>query len=170
MNKPRNADLLVGGGVVVTVDSSRRVLANGAVAIAQGRIVAVGPTTEVEAAFRARRRIDAANHIVMPGLIDAHVHITAETLTRGLARDDAGHRWMFDYALPLYAAVTPEEEYAGARLACLEMLANGTTTFGEGGTARALAASAQAVEEAGLRGILSPWTWDLMTEPAGLVG
>jgi len=168
MNEPRAVALLLSGGVVVTVDAERRVLANGAVAIDAGRIVAVGPSAEIERACRPAQRIDASRHIIMPGLVDAHVHITAETLTRGLALDDAGHRWMFDYALPLYAAVTPEEEYAGARLACLEMLRNGTTTFAEGGTARELGAAARAVAEAGLRGILSPWTWDLMAEPAAL--
>ena len=168
MEEPRTIDLLIAGGVVVTVDEDRRVLGDGAVAIDEGRIVAVGPTAEVAARHRAERRIDGADHIAMPGLVDAHVHITAETLTRGLAADDAGHRWMFDYALPLYGAVTPEEELAGARLACLEMLRNGTTTFGEGGTAIDIAASARAVEEAGMRGVLSPWTWDRMQTPQSL--
>jgi cytosine/adenosine deaminase-related metal-dependent hydrolase len=168
MEQAKAVELVVAGGVVVTVDRARRVLADGAVAIDAGRIVAVGPTPEINAYYRPARRIDARDHIVMPGLVDAHVHITAETLTRGLALDDAGHRWMWNYALPLYAAVEEDEEYIGASLACLEMLRNGTTTFAEGGTARAIAASAQAVEDAGLRAILSPWTWDLMQEPANL--
>lgn len=168
MNEPKAVALLVAGGLVVTVDPERRVLADGAVAIDGGRIVAVGPSAEIERCYRGDRRIDAAGHIVLPGLVDAHVHITAETLTRGLAPDDAGPRWMTEIALPLYAAVTPEEEYAGARLACLEMIRNGTTTFAEGGTARDLGASARAVAEAGIRGVLSPWTWDRMDEPAGL--
>lgn len=161
-------ELIVSGGVVVTMDERRRVLGDGAVAVDAGRIVAVGPTAEVEAAHRPARRIDAGGHIVMPGLVDTHVHITAETLTRGLALDDAGHRWMWDYALPLYAAITEEEEFVGASVACLEMLRNGTTTFAEGGTAIAIGASARAVEIAGQRAVLSPWTWDLMRDYEGL--
>ena len=168
MTDKRAVELIVAGGVVVTVDRERRVLADGAVAIEAGRIVAVGPTAEVEATCRPARRIDAGGHIVMPGLVDAHVHITAETLTRGLALDDAGHRWMWDYALPLYAAITEDEEFVGASVACLEMLRNGTTTFAEGGTARAIGASARAVEASGQRAVLSPWTWDLMRDLDGL--
>lgn len=168
MNPPRDIDLLISGGVVVTVDAGRRVFADGAVAVDDGRIVGVGRRMDIAPAFAPRRTVDGADHITMPGLVDAHVHITAETLTRGLAADDAGHRWMFDYALPLYGAITPAEEHAGARLACLEMLSNGTTTFGEGGTAIDIAASVEAVAEAGLRGVLSPWTWDRRETPASL--
>jgi len=168
MKEPQAIDLLIEDGVVVTVDAARRVIADGAVAIHDGSIVAVGKTADLAPLYRPAKRLHASNHLVIPGLIDAHVHITAEHLARGLALDDAGHRWMFDYALPLYAAITAEEEYAGARLACLEMLRNGTTCFQEGGTARSVASSARAVEEAGLRGTLSPWTWDRPQDPAGL--
>jgi len=168
MDEPQTIDLLIEDGVIVTVDAARRVIADGAVAIDDGRIVAVGKAADLTPRYRPAERIPAGDHLVIPGLVDAHVHITAEHLARGLALDDAGHRWMFDYALPLYAAITPEEEYAGARLACLEMLRNGTTCFQEGGTARDVSASAHAVEEAGLRATLSPWTWDLPKDPAGL--
>ncbi|MDP6709451.1 MAG: amidohydrolase [Alphaproteobacteria bacterium] len=168
MDEPRAIDLLIEGGVVVTVDADRRVIADGAVAVDGGRIVDVGKAAELAPRFSPANRTSARDQIVMPGLVDAHVHITAEHLCRGLALDDAGHRWMFDYALPLYGAITPEEEYAGARLACLEMLRNGTTSFHEGGTARDVEASARAVEEAGLAGTLTPWTWDLPQEPTAL--
>ena len=52
---------------------------------------------------------------MLPGLVDGHVHVTAEHLARGVAPDDAGHRWTMEWAVPLYAAVTPEEERTWAR-------------------------------------------------------
>lgn len=168
MAEPVAVDLLVSGGLVVTVDAERRVLADGAVAVDGGRIVEVGKAATLEARYAPARTIEAGGFIVMPGLVDTHVHITAEHLARGLAPDDSGPRWMTDWALPLYAAVTPEEEHVGALLSCLEMIGNGTTAFGEGGTAQDVSASAAAVEQAGLRGVLSPWTWDKPPMPGVL--
>jgi cytosine/adenosine deaminase-related metal-dependent hydrolase len=100
--------------------------------------------------------------------VDGHVHVSAEHLARGLAPDDAGHRWTMDWAVPLYAAVTPEEEHASTLLSCLEMIKNGTTAFGEGGTVRDMSVVAAAVEQAGIRGTLGLWTWDRVPEPAVL--
>ena len=168
MAGPVAVDLLISGGVTVTIDADRRVLDDGAVAVDAGKIIAVGPTADIAPRYPAKRVIDARDHVVMPGLVDAHVHITAEHLGRGLALDDAGHRWMWEYALPLYGAIQPEEERTGALLACLEMIRNGTTTFGEGGTARDIQASADAVAQAGVRGVLSPWTADRIEAPASL--
>jgi 5-methylthioadenosine/S-adenosylhomocysteine deaminase len=166
--EPVAVDLLVAHGLVVTVDAERRILADGAVAIRDGRIVEVGKAPDLRARYRPRRLIDAGDFVVLPGLVDGHVHITAEHLARGIAPDDAGHRWMMEWAVPLYASLTPEEEHAGALLSCLEMLRNGTTAFGEGGTVRDLAAVADAVGQAGLRGTLGLWCWDRVPEPAAL--
>ena len=67
-------DLVVRNGTVVTVDASRRVIAHGAVAVDGGRIAAVGTEAEVDAQFRGKEALDAAGGIVMPGLVNAHVH------------------------------------------------------------------------------------------------
>jgi cytosine/adenosine deaminase-related metal-dependent hydrolase len=165
---PVAIDLLVAHGLVVTVDSARRVLADGAVAVKDGRIVEVGKAADLLPRYRAARTLDAGDFVVLPGLVDGHVHITAEHLARGVAPDDAGHRWTMEWAVPLYAAVTPEEEHLGALLSCLEMIRNGTTCFGEGGTCRDMGAVASAVEQAGVRGTLGLWTWDQVPEPAAL--
>ena len=70
-------DILITGGRVVTMDEMDTIHENGAVAIAQGNIVALGLTDELEKRFTARRTIVARNRIVMPGLINkigrAHV-------------------------------------------------------------------------------------------------
>ena len=68
------ADIIITNGIVVTMDPQRRVIENGAVAIEKDRIVAVGTTDEITAAYQAATIIDAKNKIVMPGLIDGHAH------------------------------------------------------------------------------------------------
>jgi cytosine/adenosine deaminase-related metal-dependent hydrolase len=165
---PAPIDLLVAGGLVTTLDPARRVLSDGAVAVKDGRIVEVGKTQDLRPRYRPARVIDATDFVVLPGLVDGHVHVSAEHLARGLAPDDAGHRWTMEWAVPLYAAVTPEEEHTSTLLSCLEMIKNGTTAFGEGGTVRDMSAVAQAVEQAGIRGTLGLWTWDRVPEPAVL--
>jgi 5-methylthioadenosine/S-adenosylhomocysteine deaminase len=69
------ADILIVGGLVGTQDAQRRVLADGAVAVERGRIVAVGPRAEVEAAHSAPKTINATGKIVAPGLICTHTHM-----------------------------------------------------------------------------------------------
>jgi 5-methylthioadenosine/S-adenosylhomocysteine deaminase len=166
--EPAAIDLLVAGGVLVTMDPARRVLPDGAVAARDGRIVEVGPTVELRGRYRARRTVDAQEFVILPGLVDAHVHVSVEHLARSLPPDDAGRRWMLEWAAPLYAAVTPDEERLAALLACHELIRNGTTTFGEGNTIRDMAAVVDAVDQAGLRAILGVWTWDRPAEPAAL--
>ena len=167
-SEPAAIDLFVAGGVLVTMDAARRVLLDGAVAVRGGRIVEVGPTADLRSHYRATRTIDARELVIMPGLVDAHVHVSVEHLARSLPPDDAGGRWMMEWAAPLYAAVTPDEERLAALLACHELIRSGTTTFGEGNTIRDMAAVVDAVDRAGLRAILGVWTWDRPAEPVAL--
>ncbi len=77
----------VATGTVITADPERRVFLDGAVAVAGTRIVAVGPRTEVEAAYPASRRLGGPRDLVIPGLIDTHNHM-AQALVRGMAFED----------------------------------------------------------------------------------
>jgi cytosine/adenosine deaminase-related metal-dependent hydrolase len=136
-------DLLVTAGTVITVDGNRRVIADGAVAVDGGRIVAVGPAGEVAESLVAREHIDMPDGVAMPGLVDAHGH-AGHSLIRTMADDlDA---WM-DACNAVYRhGATPEFWGAEARLAALEKLMAGTTTSlsmlgGAGDTVRADAAS-----------------------------
>ncbi|HEY7064347.1 MAG TPA: amidohydrolase family protein [Chloroflexota bacterium] len=166
---PRLADLLIEGGLVVTLDPERRVIADGSVAIQGDRIVAVGPRETVAAAYQGRQVLDARRRVVVPGYVDGHVHTTAEMLSRGFVPDSVGQPdWTRLWAAPLYAAITPDEEYVAALLAAAEMLRNGTTAFCEGGTIKDVSRVAQAIDEAGIRGTLGKWTWDCVPQLAAL--
>src|SRR5919199_1928171 len=73
--RPRRVDLIVSGGTVVTMDARRRVIEDGAVAVAGGRIVAVGKRGEVVGRYAAREVVDASGRAVIPGLVNGHTHI-----------------------------------------------------------------------------------------------
>ncbi len=123
--------LVVSGGTVVTLDAAGRVIENGAVAVVGGDIVAVGTAVEVEARFPEAERIDAAGGLVVPGLVNAHTHVPM-TLFRGLADDLELMDWLENHIFPAEAEHVDEEFVRwGTRLACLEMLAGGVTTFAD---------------------------------------
>jgi 5-methylthioadenosine/S-adenosylhomocysteine deaminase len=123
--------LVVTGGTVVTMDAERRVIANGAVAVDGTRIVAVGPAADVARRFVGRAVIDARRQVVLPGLINTHTHAPM-VLYRGLADDLALMDWLQQYIFPAEAkTVSPAFVRTGTRLAALEMIQSGTTTYAD---------------------------------------
>ncbi|MGE0591366.1 MAG: amidohydrolase [Vicinamibacterales bacterium] len=148
----REVSLVISGGTVVTMDAERRVIENGAVAIDGSDIVAVDTAAAVRAAFVGRENIDAAGRIVMPGLVNTHTH-AAMVLYRGLADDLALMDWLQNYIFPAEArTVSPEFVRAGTRLAALEMIESGTTTFAD--MYYFEEEVARETKRAGLRGVL----------------
>lgn len=127
--RPRRVDLIVSGGTVVTMDAGRRVIEDGAVAVAGGRVVAVGKREEVLRGHAARQVVDARGRAVIPGLVNGHTHIPM-TLFRGLADDLDLNEWLTKYIFPAEAKnVTEEFVRAGTQLGLAEMIRGGTTTF-----------------------------------------
>jgi|RhiMethySRZTD1v2_1073278.scaffolds.fasta_scaffold00253_27 5-methylthioadenosine/S-adenosylhomocysteine deaminase len=128
---PRSVALLVTNASVVTMNPAGQVLQNGAVAIDGTDIVGVGPSADIAAKFRGRQTIDAAGQVVLPGLINTHTHAPM-VLYRGLADDLALAEWLEKYIFPAEAkTVSPAFVRAGTRLAALEMIESGTTTYAD---------------------------------------
>jgi 5-methylthioadenosine/S-adenosylhomocysteine deaminase len=128
---PRQVSLIIANGIVVTVDGTRRVLSPGSVAIDGRDIVAVDTPQAIASGYRAADTIDAAGSVVMPGLINTHTHAPM-VLYRGLADDLALMDWLQQYIFPAEAkTVTPAFVRAGTRLALLEMIRSGTTTYAD---------------------------------------
>src|SRR6185295_12093746 len=122
-------DLLVLGGTIVTMDQTRRVIDDGGIAVANGRIVAVGPRAEIESRYTSRQRINAAGKVITPGLINGHTHVPM-VLFRGLADDLDLQEWLTKYIFPAEAKnVTEEFVRVGTRLGLAEMIRGGTTTY-----------------------------------------
>lgn len=126
---PARADLIVRGGTVVTMDKQMRVIEDGALAVRDNLIVAVGTSTEIARAYVASSVIDARGRIVIPGLINAHTHVPM-TLFRGLADDLDLNEWLTRFIFPAEARnVTEEFVRVGTRLGLAEMIRGGTTTY-----------------------------------------
>ena len=144
--------LLITDGIVVTMDASSRVIPDGAVAIDGDRIVAVGTTEDITKLFTAPERIDARGQVVLPGLINTHTHVPM-TLYRGLADDLTLMDWLEHYMFPAEAkTVSPDFVRVGTRLAALEMIESGTTTFAD--MYYFEDDIADVTKESGLRGVL----------------
>ena len=166
---PLEADLLIAGATLVTMDAARRVIADGALAIAGERLIAVGKRTEVERQVRAKAVLEAGAFVATPGFIDAHIHITGDPLTRGFVRGgprvgpaERLSRWV----IPIFRAQTPAEEAIAARCAALAMMAAGTTAFLEAGTVSHLDSVMEALAPTGIRGRLGEWVEGRAWSPA----
>jgi len=125
----RAISIIVSGGTVITENGARQVLAPGSVAIDGTDIVDVGTPDAMAAKYQARESVDARGQVVLPGLINTHTHAPM-VMYRGLADDLALMDWLQQYIFPAEAkTVSPEMVRIGTRLAALEMIESGTTTF-----------------------------------------
>jgi 5-methylthioadenosine/S-adenosylhomocysteine deaminase len=155
----RIIDLMVEGGIVVTMDSDARVIDNGFIAIEGDRIVAVGDATSPERrSFRPRRIIDARGKAVLPGLINAHTHLPM-VLYRGIADDLTLQEWLQKYIFPAEAKNTTREfVVAGTRLGLVELIRGGVTTYAD--MYYFEDAVAEETKKAGVRGVLGETVLD----------
>ena len=159
-------DTLVKGWQVVTMNKTRDIVREGAVAVRDGLIVEVGKASELGERYEADQTLGGEKFVVTPGLVNSHIHITGEPLTRGYVPDDTPFEEnVFQWLCPLYSVHTAEEERLSAQLAAVEMLKSGTTTFLEAGTIRFLDEVFDGLAEVGIRGRLGRWVWDLPPEP-----
>ncbi|HRE48444.1 MAG TPA: amidohydrolase family protein [Aggregatilineales bacterium] len=145
-------DTILSGGYVLTMNEGYDSYTNGAVAIRDGVIVAVGPAEEIQRHYTAADLVLCEDQVIMPGLVNSHTH-AAMTLLRGLADDLRLDVWLMGYMMPTEAHfVTPEFCRLGTLLACAEMIRSGITMFADMYYFESHVAAATA--EAGLRGVL----------------
>src|SRR5207302_2824223 len=148
----RPISLLIVGGIVVTENGSHHVLAPGAVAIDGTAIAAVDTPDSIASRFTAAETVEARDQVVLPGLINTHTHAPM-VMYRGLADDLALMDWLQKYIFPAEAkTVSPEMVRVGTRLAALEMIESGTTTYAD--MYYFEEEVARVTKEAGLRGVL----------------
>src|SRR5450631_1551200 len=127
----QDVDMIVSGGIVVTMDGARKILRDGSVAVKGYAIVAVGPRAEVEGRYKGAQTIDARGRLVLPGFINGHTHVPM-TLFRGLHDDVTLNDWLYTYIFPAEAKNVNEEFVRwGTRLAAAEQIRSGVTTFAD---------------------------------------
>lgn len=149
---PTPVDAIWSARWVVTMDVQRRVIENGAVAVAGDHIVDVGSRTDIDRRYSARQRLDRADAILAPGLINTHTH-AAMSLFRGIADDMNLQDWLSKYIFPAEAKNVDREFVRwGTRLALLEMALSGTTTYADMYYFEDTVA--EVTKQAGLRGVL----------------
>ena len=124
-----NADVLFIHGIVITMQGKGvGIVEDGAVAVTGSRISAVGTTEQVLSEWSAHRVINASGKVVMPGLIDAHIH-TGDALVRGVSQDL--NNWMQHGLWPFEQELRKDTDAVckGSLMNIVEALKAGTTTF-----------------------------------------
>ncbi|HEY61689.1 MAG TPA: amidohydrolase family protein [Anaerolineae bacterium] len=120
-------DFLLTNAHVLTFDDEFHIFNPGSVGIINDTIVVVGLTDQIDKAYTANETIDCQNKVLMPGLVNAHNHLSMNLL-RGLADDLRLDVWLLGYMMPVERQfVSPDFVKLGASLACLESIRSGTT-------------------------------------------
>lgn len=155
---------IVGNATVITVDGQRRIIHDGAVAVNDSLIEAVGKTDDLRARYSGYEFHDMSGHIVMPGLINGHVHLT-QALIKGCADDVSLIDFLAERIWKLMGSYNADEARASTDLCLLEMIKSGTTTFVETLLlARyGLDGITDAVVKSGMRGVLAKSVMDIAT-------
>lgn len=151
------------------MNSERQVIGDGALALSGDRIVAIGKREALQRSVTAKRTLDGRRFVMTPGLVDGHIHITGDPLTRGFARggpDVTPSERMSRWVIPIFRAHTPEDERLSAQCAALAMMRHGTTCFLEAGTVSHLDAVMEGLAETGIRGRVGEWVEGRAYDPA----
>ena len=150
------ASVLIKGGTIITMDSRRRIIRDGSVFLEDGLITQVGKKSELKHQGPAEFEIDAGRKVVLPGLVDTHVHL-AQALIRGCADDTSLIDWLQKFVWPLQGNFDAEDGRVSAELCMLEMIKSGTTTFLESllHTRYGFDGIAETIQRSGMRGVLS---------------
>jgi 5-methylthioadenosine/S-adenosylhomocysteine deaminase len=155
-SRPQKVDLIVSHCLLVTMDGTRTIYDDGAVAIRGDTILALGPNSTITARYTAAQTIDAEGKLVLPGFINGHTHVPM-TLLRGLHDDVTLDDWLRKYIFPAEAKnVTEDFVRWGTRLATAEQIRSGITTFAD--MYYFEDAVAEETKAAGMRGVLGE-TW-----------
>ena len=129
--QPKKIDLLINSRWIIPVVPENRIFENCALAVDQQKIVGIYPQAEARSKFVADSVVDLGEHIVMPGLVNAHGH-AAMSLLRGYADDLPLRPWLEEHIWPVEARVLSEQFVAdGTDLAMAEMIKTGTTCFAD---------------------------------------
>ena len=125
-------------------------LANGAVAVQFGKILALGALDELRTRFSEASLRDFGEAAILPGFVNVHSHLEL-TAFRGRLEEPHFQRWIATLTQLKYERLTNDDLLTSARLGCLEAVRAGVTTLGD--TADATA-TVEALLESGLRGVV----------------
>jgi 5-methylthioadenosine/S-adenosylhomocysteine deaminase len=160
---PEHVDALL-EGTVITMDVDRRIIRDGAVAVRDGRIAAVGEADELRERFAAGNSLGGAHRFVIPGLIDCHNHL-AQALVRDYALEDLPN--IYRIYIPAEMAMDVDDARVSAQVGIAQLLRAGVTTVAETTcTPEHEEPIAQTVMETGIRCAMARGTGDRVAELA----
>ncbi len=164
-------DLVVMADTVLTMVPGAPPLSNTALAIAGDRIVDIGPIDDIRTAHPQASVVGGPGRLALPGLINAHQHLTGDRLIRSMIPDDLEPgRAIFEWAVPAHAAHTGDDDELSATLSLIEAVGNGVTFTVEAGTVAHPDRVLAGFDAVGVGGTLGSWGWDVVGEPwAGTV-
>ena len=164
----QSVDLAIAGiDWLITVDPARRIIRDAAIAVRNGKIVAIGKTDDIAKAYSAARKVDGRHTVATPGLIDCHLHASFQ-LSRGLADEANAQSFLFDRMYPYEAALDGDDVRVAATLAGAELLKHGVTCFIDPGNYHP-EASVDGVMSTGIRCIVSRSSFDLTKSVLGIL-
>ena len=121
---------IIGNATIITVDKQRRIFSDGAIAVSGNLIEDIGKTDDIKRQYPSYEFYDMKGHIVMPGLINGHVHLT-QALIKGCADDVSLIDFLAKRIWRLMGSYNHDEARASTDICLLEMIKSGTTTFVE---------------------------------------
>ena len=158
----QHVDLIVRGDQVITMAPGQPMLTDAAVVIHDTRIVEVCSAAAADARFTAAEYVGGPDTVVIPGLVNAHQHLTGDRLLRSTIPDDLPPGVaLTEWALPAHAAHTGDLDELSATLALIEAVRNGITFTVEAGTVAHPARVLDAFDRVGVGGTLGSWGWDV---------
>ncbi len=159
-------NLIVEAGVAITMEPGADPVANVGIAVTGDRITEIADLHVLRSVHPETPTIGGPHMIVLPGLINAHQHLTGDRLIRSMIPDDleAG-RSIYEWAVPAHAAHTGDDDQLSATLSLLEGVTNGITFTVEAGTVAHPDRVLAGFDAVGVGGTLGSWGWDVAGEP-----
>ena len=152
-----NSQIYIRNAYIVSMNDSKQVYKSGDILIENDTFKSVGSVNPSDILPYAQT-IDAKGKIILPGLINTHVH-TSQQLGRGLGDDVDLMTWLTERTFPYESSLTPEDSYISTLLTLIEQIRSGVTTFAEPG-GQFVPSMARGVAQAGIRGILAKSSMD----------
>jgi 5-methylthioadenosine/S-adenosylhomocysteine deaminase len=152
---------------LITVDPTRRIVRDAAIAVNAGKIVAVGKSAEIAKGFAGKRMVSGRKTVVTPGFVDCHLHSSFQ-LSRGLADEANAQSFLFDRMYPYEAALDGDDVRLSATLAAAELLKHGVTCFIDPGNYHP-EASVEGIMSTGIRSIVARSSFDLTKSVLGIL-
>jgi len=158
--KKRQVDLTFLGGTAITVDKERRVIRDAGIAVKGENIEFIGKASEVRDNFQAKRSLECTDKVIIPGMVNAHVHFHHH-LSKSLIPDNLGPViWSNFVHSNVSPQISKDDEIWASQALALEMVKGGTTSFLEAGSFHPFDIIESDIQKIGIKGLIGKRAYD----------